>query len=50
MKITKHKNGVFTLETENLQYAIGAGKDGVFNMHWGAKCPAGDFEEVNKKE
>lgn len=50
MKIAKHKNGVFTLETENLQYAIGAGKDGVFNMHWGAKCPAGDFEWVNKKE
>ena len=42
MKIAKHKNGVFTLETENLQYAIGAGKDGVLYA-LGRKMPCGGF-------
>lgn len=50
MKICQHKNGIFILETENLQYVLNAGKGGVFNLHWGAKCPAEDFEDVKLKE
>ena len=43
MKIKRTKN-IFSLETENCQYVFGAGKNGLYHLHWGKKCPAEDFE------
>lgn len=43
MKIKRTKN-IFSLETESCQYVFGAGKNGLYHLHWGKKCPAEDFE------
>lgn len=43
MNAIKNKNGVFILETDNLQYVIGAGKEGIYHLHWGGKCAESDF-------
>ena len=42
MQIIK-KGNIFVLETENLQYVAGAGKNGFYHLHWGGKCPCDDF-------
>ncbi len=42
MQIIK-KGNIFVLETENLQYVAGAGKNGFYHLHWGDKCPCDDF-------
>ncbi len=43
MRIERTKN-IFVLETENCQYVVGAGKNGLYHLHWGGKCTKEDFE------
>ena len=49
MKTQRHEN-IFSLETQNYQYVLGAGKIGVYHLHWGGKCRIEDFETCELSE
>ena len=50
MGITKSKGNIFSIVSGDMQYALCAGPGGAAHLHWGAVCPAEDFEEPPLRE
>lgn len=45
MAVFRARENIFVLETENYQYVLGVGSDGLLrHLHWGEKVQPGDFE------